>query len=360
VPSPRGLAFDDRGRLLLVTGKQVKRYELVPGQPKLREETTIVAEGLEDPCQVLVAGDALYVSDWGASHQVKIFGLDGKFRRAIGRPGGAQVGAYDEEKMGSPYQMALAPDGTLWVAESEYAPKRISLWEAAGGRFLRAIYGGTKYAGGGCLDPRDRSVFYQSDHYVNGNCGIRFQLDWQAGTYKPHWIYYRGPRLKFEKSFCDFLALYRAPYENYDRTYYPGDLRLLVTRTAAGHKAVLYRAIVPGTPEDERVLFESPVGRVWFDEVRDVTAQVQVGASDGNYEIAVPLAALGLAVEKNKQVLGDIGILRGNGRESVQRVYWNNKAAQIVSDIPSEARLEPANWGILRCQEPASPTHGGK
>jgi hypothetical protein len=33
-------------------------------------------------------------------------------------------------------------------------------------------------------------------------------------------------------------------------------------------------------------------------------------------------------------------------------VYWNNKGAQIVSDLPSEARLEPVNWGVWRFDAP--------
>ena len=57
---------------------------------------------------------------------------------------------------------------------------------------------------------------------------------------------------------------------------------------------------------------------------------------------------MGLTLE----VLGDIGLLRGNGQETVQRAYWNNQSAQIVSDLPSEARLEPANWGLWRCEAP--------
>jgi hypothetical protein len=790
--SPRGVAFDAAGRLFVATGTRVQSYAVVPGAAELRDARTVIADGLDDPCQLLLDGAGhLYVSDWGASHQVKVFTLDGKQLRAIGKAGGPQVGTYDAARMASPYGLALDAQGVLWVAESEYAPKRISRWDAATGRFLNAFYGGPKYAAGGVLNPRDPTRFRYDDQYVNGVSGLEFRLDWAAGTATLDNIYYRGPRLKFEKTLCDFEALYRAPFGDYARTWYPGelpagthaperpvscadrtylvndeaiwlvgadgqikqvaafclmnqffqpgigwskhvdpahlaavqahllqvtngakdgmlrylcawsdadlngvvdpdevqvtrvwphplppvehlavaddlsvtlrcggglpapainalgvpvydlakltwaidaahpeakaaghlpagdgwlcgfragfqrgvckwtwrtlpnrylaqqpgdivqpmrvlgpavtprqgdagtffafnnywgsiylmtadgllldtlggdcritpylrlpeakrgmhldgvtfesehfyptmtqvrdgaiylvvgkdhssivrlegleavqrrtfgtltltpeqiaerpetwterlggqsrktmiaslvrqapevdgdidewvgwqaidahaagavavhgdtlyaawrtddpallrnagtqlpylfkkggalelmvrtarytgehsepasaqagDLRLLLTRVQDRTTAVLYRAVAPGAGAERRVVYESPIGKVTFDEVRDVSDQVRLAARDGCYEIAIPLKVLGLTAEKRREVLGDIGLLRGNGQECVQRAYWNNKHAQIVSDLPSEARLEPANWGLWRFDDP--------
>ena len=42
---------------------------------------------------------------------------------------------------------------------------------------------------------------------------------------------------------------------------------------------------------------------------------------------------------------GDVGILRGDGFETLHRVYWSNKATAITSDVPSEAQLTPRLWG---------------
>jgi hypothetical protein len=127
-----------------------------------------------------------------------------------------------------------------------------------------------------------------------------------------------------------------------------GDLRLLITKAKGQTRATLYRAIVPGTPETQKVLFESPVGRVLFDEVRDVSSHVKLAQQGGNYEISVPLQLLGLKPEPGAQLLGDIGVLRGDGSQTLQRLYWNNLNTAIVSDIPSEARLQPVNWGLWR------------
>ena len=124
-----------------------------------------------------------------------------------------------------------------------------------------------------------------------------------------------------------------------------GDLRLLITRVKSQPRATLYRAVVPGTPDAKKVLFESPVGKVLFDEVRDVTAQVKLAQQGGNYEISVPLQLLGMKPEQESTILGDIGVLRGDGSQTIQRLYWNNLNTAIVSDIPSEARLQPVNWG---------------
>jgi hypothetical protein len=46
------------------------------------------------------------------------------------------------------------------------------------------------------------------------------------------------------------------------------------------------------------------------------------------------------------RIRGDLGILRGDGHQTTQRVYWNNKATAIVSDTPSEAVLTPSLWGV--------------
>ena len=127
-----------------------------------------------------------------------------------------------------------------------------------------------------------------------------------------------------------------------------GDLRLLVTRVKGKTKAMLYRAVVPGTAPENRVLFASPVGKVWFDQVADVSDKVALAQQGSNYELSVPLSTLDWSPKPGEEILGDIGLLRGNGAQTTQRVYWSNHNALLVSDIPSEARLQPAQWGLLQ------------
>ena len=125
-----------------------------------------------------------------------------------------------------------------------------------------------------------------------------------------------------------------------------GDLRLLVTKAKGRPVAVLYRAVVPETLEQDRVLFESPIGKVWFDRVDDISGVLQFAQDNGNAEFSVPLSALNFSPKPGEKFLGDFGILKGNGTQTIQRLYWNNLNTNIVSDIPGEARLQPANWGL--------------
>jgi hypothetical protein len=57
-----------------------------------------------------------------------------------------------------------------------------------------------------------------------------------------------------------------------------------------------------------------------------------------------------LKPQHGQQLRGDIGILRGNGYETIHRAYWSNKASGLVSDLPSEAELTPRLWGTLRIE----------
>lgn len=127
-----------------------------------------------------------------------------------------------------------------------------------------------------------------------------------------------------------------------------GDLRLLVTIVKDKPLALLYRAVVPGTEDKARVPFSSPWRTIHFDRVDDVTAQLQFAAKDGTFEFSIPLATLGLLAESGVTLKGDLGVLRGSGSETTQRVYWSNKATGITADVPSEAELTPQLWGSFR------------
>lgn len=133
-----------------------------------------------------------------------------------------------------------------------------------------------------------------------------------------------------------------------------GDIRLLVTRVAGKTCALLYRAVVPRTKEP--VKFSSPWRTITLDRVDDVSAEVQL-ADDGagHYEFSIPLKTLGAAFEKaqsGSRLRGDLGVLRGSGGQTLQRVYWTNKATAIVADVPSEAQLSPKLWGTLELTTP--------
>ncbi len=135
-----------------------------------------------------------------------------------------------------------------------------------------------------------------------------------------------------------------------------GDIRLLVSLVRSKPVAVLYRPIATTGPRNSAA-FESPLRRLKFDDIEEVSRYVQLamggskpsnGASGGDFEFSIPLAVLGLKPTPGTILLGDIGLLRGDGIRTTQRVYWSNKATGLVSDTPSEAELTPQLWGKVK------------
>jgi len=167
--SPRGLAFDGKGRLLALSGKQLVRFDTLVSKPK-----TVISRGLQDPRYLAVdAKGNILVSDRGDTHQVKTFSPAGKLLGVIGKPGAPAVGPYDPLHMNNPSELAIDTQGRIWVAEASNHPRRVSV-RTAGGKLVRAFYGPTEYGGGGALDPKDPTRFYYK--------GMEFKLDWKSGT----------------------------------------------------------------------------------------------------------------------------------------------------------------------------------
>jgi hypothetical protein len=204
VPDVRGLAFDAEGRLLALSGQKLLRYPKITRQSlasdkgkapdaaiTLTDPEVIVDKGLEDPQGLTLDGEGrLYVSDWGKSHQVKVFSSKGEQQQVIGAPGGARLGLYDPNRMDHPKGLAIAPNGRLWVAENSHAPKRVSVW-SQDGKLAKAFYGPPQYGGGGTVDYKDPSRFYYAEARRPPNAaGLEFALDWKTGTSQLHSIYF--------------------------------------------------------------------------------------------------------------------------------------------------------------------------
>jgi len=176
IADPRGVAFDAAKRLLVLSGTQLFRVtfdQATKGKPNTNIES-VIKTGLEDPQHVTTdAAGNLYISDRGKSHQVKVFTAAGKFLRAIGHPGVPKAGLYDQLHMQNPNGITIDSQGRLWVAETDFQPKRVSVW-STDGKLVKAYYGPAEYGGGGMLDPVDKTLYY--------NHGMAFRLDWTAGT----------------------------------------------------------------------------------------------------------------------------------------------------------------------------------
>ncbi len=185
---PRGLACDDRGRLLVISGHQVRRFVMdrAGESVTLSHPETVIGSGLNDPQQLTLDGAGnLYISDRGTSHQVRVFTAEGKAVRTIGHPGEPKAGPYDPLHMNNPAGLTIDSLDRLWVAETDFQPKRVSVW-TRDGRLVRAFYGPSEYGGGGTLDPQDKTRFYYH--------GMEFRIDWDKGTNELVRVFHRpGP-----------------------------------------------------------------------------------------------------------------------------------------------------------------------
>ncbi len=187
--SPRGLAFDAKGRLLAISGTKLIRYDSIANPAQLPAPQTLISSGLEAPVGLTLDGkENIFVSDRGDSHQVKAFSPEGKFVRAIGSPGVPKAGPYDPQHLNNPAGIAVDSNQQLWVTENDFLPKRVSVW-TTDGKLLKSFFGPGKYGGGGSLDPRDKTRFYYADE---GHGAMEFKLDWAAGTSVPVNVYFRA------------------------------------------------------------------------------------------------------------------------------------------------------------------------
>lgn len=181
VDDPRGVAFDAKGSLLVLSGKRLLRFAppIDPSQlQQLPQPQVLISEalpaGLTDPVGLTLDAEGnFYISDRGASHQVKVFSPGGKPVRSIGHAGAPQAGPYDPLHMNNPRGLAIDSNRHLWVAEEDFQPKRVSVW-TLDGVFVKAFYGPPEYGGGGAIDSQDKTRFYYH--------GMEFKLDWKTGT----------------------------------------------------------------------------------------------------------------------------------------------------------------------------------
>ena len=231
--NPRGLAFDGQGRLLALSGAQLLRFTLGENPAQL-PTPEIIARDLDEPRGLTLDGNGdIYVSQRGKSHNVAVFSPDGKRLRAIGKVGAPAVGAYDPAKMHAPDGLAIDSRNRLWVAESDQAPKRISVWNAKNGRFERAFYGPQQYGGGGWLDTLDDTRMF----YADAGGGQEWKLDWKKGEAVPVAIYARSElqKLGFPGSGNDAPA---TPIHRGGRTYLTNSYN--ANPTNGSETAVLY------------------------------------------------------------------------------------------------------------------------
>jgi len=197
---PRGLAFDRKGRLLVLSGNTLLRYNDISTTKNTlltnsniidfvpRNASKLIDARLDSPVGITQDNqNNIYISNGGKSHQVKVYTAEGVFLRDIGTAGPPQSGEYDPLHMNNPAGMTVDSKNQLWVTEKDFLPKRVSVWSLEG-KLLNAFYGPSKYGGGGTLDPEDKSRFYYAEQELGT---MEFKLDWKTGKSKLDRILYR-------------------------------------------------------------------------------------------------------------------------------------------------------------------------
>ncbi|MEI6518839.1 MAG: sugar-binding protein [bacterium] len=126
-----------------------------------------------------------------------------------------------------------------------------------------------------------------------------------------------------------------------------GDIRILFAPDGDKVKVVAYRPKVAAGAKP--VSFRSPSGEVRMDKVEiitDVTAAVKITDRGYRLEAAIPWTTIGLDAKTEKFGLDfSINFSDPAGQRNVARMHWARNGAEIVYDLPTEARLDPVNWG---------------
>ena len=132
-----------------------------------------------------------------------------------------------------------------------------------------------------------------------------------------------------------------------------GPIRLLAASVGGKPTAVYWQA--KAEAEDNAITYavgNNVDNATRFDIVRRLdTATVKVDKGFNAYTclITVPLTELGLSSATADGLTGVVGVIYSNpaGDNRAARLYWHNKKTGLVSDVPSEARLTPKEWGPI-------------
>jgi hypothetical protein len=129
-------------------------------------------------------------------------------------------------------------------------------------------------------------------------------------------------------------------------------VRVLATQYHGKLFAVVYFPKVKDF-KGEPTVFNSPTGKESFDEIKfleSVALTTEKTEKGFHAKVALPLDALRLKLEPGQKLKMDLGYIFGNAQgvgKAVRRAYLNNNSfsANVIDDIPNEARLEPKEWG---------------
>jgi hypothetical protein len=178
ISSPRGVAAFN-GKVYLLSGKTLVRLD-----PNQKPGATIIRSGLDDPRGLAVDGVGnFYISDQGASQQVKEFTPGGRLLREIGLKGGRpRSGVYNAAGLLDPRGLCITPDGCVWVMSANWDFQELSVWGLNGNR-TRTFFNSGLNSGQGKLTPDHKEMLFSTDP-----TGISaYRVDFEKNTWAPSW-----------------------------------------------------------------------------------------------------------------------------------------------------------------------------
>lgn len=157
VPLVGDLELDPQRRLMAVSGTDaVVSIEVSSGTVTSLAKLPLEREDALSALAVDADGD-VYCGIQGEHHYVQVLSSEGRPLRTIGvRAGRRRVGPWQPEGMYRIAGLAVDGRGQLWVAERDGLPRRVSVWNAKRGTFVREFFGATSYGAlGGAVNPVD-------------------------------------------------------------------------------------------------------------------------------------------------------------------------------------------------------------
>lgn len=130
-----------------------------------------------------------------------------------------------------------------------------------------------------------------------------------------------------------------------------GDVRLLFAPYGGKTVAVLYDYLAPDASPSEKVGFSSPWRTLTVNRVSILnTAKVEVKRNGASLVLEAQIPLKTLHFKPDGDTKGDVGYVQSDatGQRAARRVYWSNKNTAIMSDLPTEAGIEPDLWGTFR------------
>jgi hypothetical protein len=217
-----------------------------------------------------------------------------------------------------------------WLAKAPVVDGDLSDWKMPDGATLDGGNGHTAEVALG----RDAANLYLAYRVHEPNPMRNGGSDWQT---------------LFTTGDCVDLMLQTDPKADpHRRAAAAGDERLLFSEFQGQPIAVLYRPVAPGAGTPVSLSTAS------FDEIIKLDSAkvaIQRDATHGFYtlEASVPLKDIHLDPKSADDVRGDVGVVYADdsGHSRSQRLYYYNQQTAMVNDLPTEARLQPDQWGKI-------------